>query len=249
MPWRAFLSGGLLSSTRESSSDELAQDLFPTLGLLRTPPHLSEKTEAIHRRRHSARLPTRQKALRVDLSEIDRLAQADSDRGWRQPVMPEKLEGAAPGKNQAAAKPLDGPSIATLRQVPDAWFADTQVHPMSGIPLDKAADLIAAELAAVLGTDTAWITPRWVRQVLEQPTKCCDCSRPIWAARSVAAGRGPRCAAKRVRRPTAAEQQPQAGALAFKVLIPNSLATTLITEWSIAAQEHPQQSTAEISPG
>jgi hypothetical protein len=31
---------------------------------------------------------------------------------------------------------------------------------MTGIPLHEAADRIAAELAAVLGTDTAWITPR-----------------------------------------------------------------------------------------
>ena len=48
---------------------------------------------------------------------------------------------------------------------------------MSSVPLRVAAIRIAGELAAILDTDTAWMTPEWV-----------------------AAGRGPRCAAKRVRR-------------------------------------------------
>jgi hypothetical protein len=71
---------------------------------------------------------------------------------------------------------------------------------MSGIPLETAADRIAHELAAVLGADTAWITPRWVRQVLEQPTRCSDCKRPLCSPRSVELGRGPTCRRKYIQR-------------------------------------------------
>jgi Family of unknown function (DUF6011) len=71
---------------------------------------------------------------------------------------------------------------------------------MTGISLETAADRIARELAAVLGTDTAWITPRWVAEILQQPTKCSDCRRPLYAARSIALGRGPTCRSKYVQR-------------------------------------------------
>ena len=71
---------------------------------------------------------------------------------------------------------------------------------MSGIPVREAADRLARELAAVLGADTDWVTPQWVRRVLELPARCSDCRRPLYSPRSVALGRGPTCRRKYVQR-------------------------------------------------
>jgi Protein of unknown function (DUF3631)/Domain of unknown function (DUF3854)/Family of unknown function (DUF6011) len=68
---------------------------------------------------------------------------------------------------------------------------------MSGIPLETAAHRIADALADVLGPNTPWLpTAQWVQRVLQDPARCSECSRPLYAARSVELGRGPRCAAK-----------------------------------------------------
>jgi hypothetical protein len=66
---------------------------------------------------------------------------------------------------------------------------------MTGIPVSVAANLIANNLAA-MGVDTTSITPGWLASILGDAPRCRDCARPIWAASSIRAGRGPRCAAK-----------------------------------------------------
>jgi hypothetical protein len=64
---------------------------------------------------------------------------------------------------------------------------------MTGIALATAATLLADELVAVLGPDANWITPTWVRDVIDRQPRCRSCRRPIRAARSLNTGYGPVC--------------------------------------------------------
>ena len=68
---------------------------------------------------------------------------------------------------------------------------------MTAIDLDVAAAHIAGHLATELDHDPAWRPDaEWVAGILTRP-RCKDCQYPLTKPSSVAAGRGPRCAAKR----------------------------------------------------
>jgi hypothetical protein len=64
--------------------------------------------------------------------------------------------------------------------------------------LNELATRLAGSISDLLPPDSPWLpSPEWVASIIQRPNRCSDCTRPLSAARSIAARRGPRCSAKR----------------------------------------------------
>ncbi len=66
--------------------------------------------------------------------------------------------------------------------------------------LEELSSRIADGISDLLPPNTPWTpTAQWVADLITHSARCCDCRRPLHTARSIAAGRGPVCQAKRGR--------------------------------------------------